>query len=220
MAMGRTSDAKDRLMTAALDLIWKESYGAVTVDDICQRAGVNKGSFYYFFESKADLAIATLERLWTESWKPGLDAMFSPTIEPLQRLTGYLEFIYRKQAESKERTGKVLGCPVCSLGSEVSTNEEKLGAKVREIYGRKRRYIESAIREAVADGSIEPCDPAEKAACLFGLVEGVVTQGRIMNCPELIRRLPAMALDLLRAKPRPPSLMKAAKADFLELILD
>ena len=33
--MGRTSDANERLMDAALDLIWEESYGAVTIDDIC-----------------------------------------------------------------------------------------------------------------------------------------------------------------------------------------
>ena len=43
--MGRTSDANERLMSAALDLIWEESYGAVTIDDICKRADVKKGSF-------------------------------------------------------------------------------------------------------------------------------------------------------------------------------
>ena len=43
--MGRTSDADQRLKQAALDLMWEESYGAVTIDDICQRADVKKGSF-------------------------------------------------------------------------------------------------------------------------------------------------------------------------------
>ena len=60
--MGRTSNADERLMTAALDLMWEESYGAVTIDDICQRAEVKKGSFYYFFDSKSHLAVAALER--------------------------------------------------------------------------------------------------------------------------------------------------------------
>ncbi len=198
--MGRTSDAKDRLMTAALDLISEESYGSVTIDDICVRAGVKKGSFYYFFDSKSDLAIAALERLWTEGWKPRLDAQFSPTVEPLKRLTNYVGAIYEKQAEFKRKSGRVLGCPVCSVGSEISTQDEKLSAKVREICGRKRCYFESAIRDAVAQGSIEPCDPIEKAASLTALIEGVVSHGRIMNDPEIIRRLPAMTLDLLRAK--------------------
>lgn len=187
-------------MAAALDLTWEESYGAITIDDICQRAGVKKGSFYYFYESKSDLAIAALERLWVEQWKPAMDAQFSSSVEPLKRISDYLEAIYTRQAEAKHKSGKVLGCPVCCLGSEVTTQDEKLGAKVREIFGRKRRYYESAIRDAVADGSIEPCDPAEKVASVAGLIEGVVVQSRIMNDPDLVRRLPAMVLDLLRPK--------------------
>ena len=50
--MGRTSNAKERLLQVAFDLIWQQSYGAVSVDDICQRAKVKKGSFYYFFPLK------------------------------------------------------------------------------------------------------------------------------------------------------------------------
>jgi TetR/AcrR family transcriptional repressor of nem operon len=203
--MGRTSDAKERLMGAALDLTWEQSYGAITIDDICQRAGVKKGSFYYFFDSKADLAIAALERLWTEVWKPALDAQFSSSAEPLVRIANYLESIYKRQVESKGRSGRVLGCPVCSIGSEVSTQEEKLGDKVREIFGRKRRYFESAIRDAVAEGAIERCDPAEKVGSLCALIEGVMVQSRIMNDPEMVRRLPAMALDLLRSKATAPA---------------
>jgi TetR/AcrR family transcriptional regulator, transcriptional repressor for nem operon len=187
-------------MTAALDLVWEESYGAVTIDDICGRAGVNKGSFYHFFDSKSDLAIAALDRLWTENWKPFFDEQFSPSVEPIRRLTGYVEGLYRKQVESKKRSGKVLGCPVCSVGSEISTQDSKLAAKVREICERKRCYFESAIREASALGRIEPCDPVEKAASLIALIEGIVCQGRIMNNPEIIGRLPAMILDILRVK--------------------
>jgi TetR/AcrR family transcriptional regulator, transcriptional repressor for nem operon len=198
--MGRTSDAKDRLMTASLELIWGESYGAITIDDICKRAEVKKGSFHYFFESKSDLAIAALDRLWTEQWRPQLDAQFSPVIEPVQRILNYLGIIYQKQAEFKRKSGRVLGCPVCSVGSEMAAQDEKLGAKIREICGRKRRYFESAVRDAVAANAIEPCDPMEKANGLIGLIEGVVTQGRIMNDPEVIRSLPAMALDFLRAR--------------------
>src|SRR5688572_33513031 len=110
--MGRTSDADERLMAAALDLMWEESYGAVTIEDICKRADVKKGSFYYFFESKAALAVAALEKMWIDDWKPKLDARFSPSLEPLGRIKGYLESIYTNQCEVKKSTGKVLGCPV------------------------------------------------------------------------------------------------------------
>lgn len=189
-------------MTAALDLIWEESYGAVTIDDICKRADVKKGSFYYFFHSKSELAVAALERLWIQESKPRMDAIFSPSNSPLTRITAYLEHMYQFQSEVKEKHGKVLGCPVISVGSETCTCDEEsaVGVKIRELFSRKRRYYESAIRDAVAEGLIEPCDPAEKATSLAGLIEGILMQARILNDPEVIRSLPELALRILGAK--------------------
>jgi TetR/AcrR family transcriptional repressor of nem operon len=201
--MGRTSDADLRLKQAALDLMWEESYGSVTIDDICQRADVKKGSFYYFFKSKADLAVAALEKLWAETWKPTLDQCFSPSADPLVRITNHLETFYNAQKAIKAKYGKVLGCPVCSVGSVISTQEVDVMAVVRDIVSRKRRYYESAIRDAVAQGVIEPCNPVEVSLALSALIEGLVSQARIMNDPEILRKLPEMALGLLRVKDRP-----------------
>jgi TetR/AcrR family transcriptional regulator, transcriptional repressor for nem operon len=198
--MGRTSNADEKLMDASLELMWEESYGSVTIDDICKRAGVKTGSFYYFYKSKADLAAAALEELWQKQWKPSLDEVFSPSIDPLLRLSGYLTGIYGKLAEQKKEHGKVLGCPIFTVASEVSTQEVDVNAVGRDILSRKRRYYESTIRDAVAQGAIEPCDPAEQAFALFGLIEGMVSQARIMNDPEILRKLPEMALSLLGFK--------------------
>jgi TetR/AcrR family transcriptional repressor of nem operon len=189
-------------MDAALDLIWEESYGAVTIDDICKRADVKKGSFYYFFSSKSELAIAALERMWQEESKPRMDGIFSPSIDPLARLRTYLAGMYDFQAELKRQHGKVLGCPVMSVGSETCTCDEEaaIGNKVRELFARKRRYYESAIRDAQAEGLLEPGDPAQKATALAGLIEGTLTQARILNDAEILRSLPDMALRLLGAK--------------------
>src|SRR5262249_6289811 len=79
--MGRCGDARDRLLDATIELIWRESYGAVTVDSICAKAGVKKGSFYYFFESKDELVGAALEAHW-KSIQPELDRLFSPSVPP------------------------------------------------------------------------------------------------------------------------------------------
>ncbi len=200
--MGRTSDANERLMDAALDLIWEESYGAVTIDDICKKAEVKKGSFYYFFSSKSELAIAALERMWNEESKPKMDSLFSPSVEPLARITSYLEFMAEKQREMHAQHGKVLGCPVASVGSETCacSEESAVGNKMREMFLRKRKYYESAIRDALADGSIEAGDPAEKASALNGLIEGTLTQARILNDPAVLKTLPGLALRILGAK--------------------
>jgi len=80
--MGRVSDAKRRLMDAVTELIWTGSYGSTTIDQICDKAGVKKGSFYYFFDSKAELAETALNEDW-ERRRGELDSIFSPTVPPL-----------------------------------------------------------------------------------------------------------------------------------------
>ncbi|MDB6115287.1 MAG: transcriptional regulator, TetR family, partial [Lacunisphaera sp.] len=147
-------------------------------------------------------AVAALERMWVEESKPGMDRMFSPSIEPLDRITGYLAHIHEFQADIQKKHGKVLGCPVMSVGSETCTceDEKAVGAKIRELFSRKRKYYESAIREAIANGSIEAGDPAEKATALSGLIEGILSQARILNSPDVIRSLPDLALRILGAK--------------------
>lgn len=82
--MGRVSDAKERLLEAMMELIWTGSYGGTSVDHICEHAGVKKGSFYYFFESKSALALAALDHSWAEHRRE-LDAVFSPEVDPLDR---------------------------------------------------------------------------------------------------------------------------------------
>ena len=72
------SASKTKLLETAIDMIWASSYGSVSVDDICAKAGVNKGSFYYAFKSKSDLAVAAFERHWElEAAAPGPD-LFAP----------------------------------------------------------------------------------------------------------------------------------------------
>ncbi|MFH1498179.1 MAG: TetR/AcrR family transcriptional regulator [Verrucomicrobiota bacterium] len=197
--MGRTSDAKERLMTAAIDLIWEESYGAVTIDDICKRADVRKGSFYYFFPGKAELAVAAIEEMWKSEWKPFLDQHLSLDKEPAQRFQDYFEAIVAGQSRFHQEHGKVMGCPVCSVGNEVCTGEKNTVAEaIREVFNRKRRYYESAIRDAIAAGAMPPCDPAETATALFGLIDGLVSQARIMNDINVLKNLPQLAMNLLK----------------------
>jgi len=209
--MGRTSDADQRLMDAALELVWSQSYGAVTIDDICKRADVKKGSFYYYYDSKEQLAIAALERMWAEDWKPTMDGIFSASLEPLERLKGYLAGIHRRSVETKARVGRMIGCPVASIGSEVSTSDCNMCSKTRELLGRKRRYVESAVREAMADGSIEPGDPVKRTLVLASLIEGMVLQARMLNDPEVLKDLVEMGLEILRVK-QPAAAAPAALA--------
>src|SRR2546428_4145159 len=201
--MGRVSNAKQRLMDAVRELIWAGSYGSTTIDHICEKAGVKKGSFYYFFDSKADLALTAIEGEW-KIRRTELDSIFSPTVPPLERIRNYCDYGYRFQAEIKAKFGCVLGCPLFSLGAEVSTRENQLQKKIQEILDYKRKYLETAIRDAHAAGLIHAPDAAAKARALFVYYQGLLTQARIQNNLEILREAVRGTFDLLGVKEQEP----------------
>ncbi len=183
--MGRVSDAKVRLMDAVLELLWTGSYGSTTIDQICEKAEVKKGSFYYFFDSKADLAVAAFEASW-QTKQAELDGIFSPMVPPLDRIRKYCEFTYKVQKEMRVKYGRTLGCPQFCLGAEVSTQEDGLQKK-QQILDYKRRYLESAVRDAHAAGLIQAPDAGAKARMILAYYEGLLTQARIQNDVEILK---------------------------------
>jgi len=197
--MGRVSDAKERLMEAVGELFWTGSYDSTTIDQICEKAGVKKGSFYYFFDCKATLAEAALELTW-QKYRPNLDAIFSASSGPLERLRNYCEFTYREQVELKAKHGVVLGCPLCTLGTEISTQEKGLQKKVQQIMAHAEKYLESAIRDAHAAGLIHAPDPKGKARILHAYYMGLLTQARIQDDVEIIREAIDGTYELLGVK--------------------
>jgi TetR/AcrR family transcriptional repressor of nem operon len=197
--MPRVSNMKERLTDAALDLIWHNSYGTTSVDAICERAGAKKGSFYYFFKSKSELTAAALEAEWNKS-KANMDALFSPTVPPLERFDRYFDYLHDRLAELQEKCGSILGCPLLSIAIEVGTQDEVVRATVDRIWDQKINYFVSAIRDAHAQGLIEAPDPEAKAQALFACYHGTLAQARIQNDVELICGLKQVARDVLGVK--------------------
>jgi TetR/AcrR family transcriptional repressor of nem operon len=190
---------KERLMDAAMDLLWQNSYGATSVDAICERAGARKGSFYYFFKSKSELAAAALESDWNKKMAQ-MDSIFSPTVPPLERLERYFDFVHGRLAELQRKCGSILGCPYVSVGSEVSTQDPVVRETIDRIMDRKMKYFISAVRDAAAQGLIDAPDPEAKAGALFACYQGTVAQARIQNDVELLRQFKHVARDVLGVK--------------------
>lgn len=193
------SDMKQRLMDAAMDLMWQNSYSAASVDAICERAGAKKGSFYYFFKSKSELTAAACEEGWNKK-KAEMDSMFSPTVPPLERFDRYFDSVYDRLSQLQEKCGSILGCPFMSVGSEVSTQDQIVRETIDRIMDRKLKYFISAVRDAAAQGLIEAPDPEAKGRALFACYQGMVAQARIQNDVELLRQFKHVARDVLGVK--------------------
>src|SRR5258706_9998175 len=53
---------RDRLLATAVDLFYRNGFGAVGIDQVIAGAGVTKTTFYKHFESKDDLMVAAVQR--------------------------------------------------------------------------------------------------------------------------------------------------------------
>jgi TetR/AcrR family transcriptional regulator, transcriptional repressor for nem operon len=187
---------KGRLMQAAMDLMWQNSYSAASVDAICERAGAKKGSFYHFFKSKSELAAAALEADWNKK-KAEMDSIFSPTIPPLERFDRYFDFVHDRLAALQEKCGSILGCPFVSVGNEVSTQDQIVRETIDRIMDHKLNYFISTVRDAQAQGLIDAPDPVAKAKALFSCYQGTMAQARIQNDIELLRQFKEVARDVI-----------------------
>jgi TetR/AcrR family transcriptional repressor of nem operon len=84
--------SKAKLLDAALRVIRTKGYIATTVDDVCETAGVTKGSFFYHFDSKEELAIAAAGLFGAMAGDLFSCAPYQLAPDPRDRLLAYIDF--------------------------------------------------------------------------------------------------------------------------------
>ena len=202
--MGRTNSSRQRLLSAASELLWEKSYHSVTVDEVCARASVRKGSLYHFFDSKSALTVAVLQHLWKTVAEPAYEKHFSLANPPLARITNFLGWLQRLQREKYGELGRVLGWPFFTLGCELGVREPAISKTLCVIESAELSYFESAILDAIDQDAIEPGIPREDALSLRAAIEGILARARILNDPGELSTLTALPTRVLRhtsAKP-------------------
>jgi TetR/AcrR family transcriptional repressor of nem operon len=85
-------ETRNKLLDAAMGVIRTKGYNATSVDDICQMAGVTKGSFFHHFQSKEALAVAAAAHFSAMADTLFSNAPFREVEDPLAQLLGYIDF--------------------------------------------------------------------------------------------------------------------------------
>jgi TetR/AcrR family transcriptional regulator, transcriptional repressor for nem operon len=86
------SETRAKLLDAARDVIRAKGYAGSTVDDICAAAGVTKGSFFHYFDSKEELGVAAIERFGAMAATLFGNAPYRAKSDPRDRVLGYVDF--------------------------------------------------------------------------------------------------------------------------------
>ena len=78
-------ERKQQLVDAAAELFAANGYAATRIQDICRRAGVAKGLFYWYFPTKEEL-FAELVRTMRQRLRKAQAAAMDPDADPLTRI--------------------------------------------------------------------------------------------------------------------------------------
>jgi TetR/AcrR family transcriptional repressor of nem operon len=134
-ARPQRSEVRSKLLDAALRTIRAKGYGASTVDDICHAAGVSKGSFFHYFSSKEELALAAAEHFSARA-----DALFAAS--------------HREADDARERVLRYVDARRALLRGELPDYTCLLGTMVQETYATHpaiRQACDEHIRHHAAD---------------------------------------------------------------------
>ncbi|RLP95921.1 TetR/AcrR family transcriptional regulator [Micromonospora sp. CV4] len=196
--MGRTSDARNKILDAAAVLIEQRGYSALGVAEICATAGVPKGSFYYFFESKQALARTVIDEHWANQRRQW-EQLLGSGRDPLRRLRDLFEATEEVQRTGQQKAGVVAGCLFGNLALELSNQAEEIRRRLQEIFEAQIDLIEQVIVEAKATGLAGPSvDTREAARSIVAQIEGRVLLAKLLNDPTQLETLWRNCLDLLQ----------------------
>jgi len=194
--MGRTSDARAKILTAAESLIALQGYSALGVAEICKAAGVPKGSFYYFFESKEALALAVIDEHWAcqrRSWTSLLES----EADPFNRLRNLFEATQADQLAGQQSCGTVSGCMFGNLTLEMSNQTQAIRERLQQIFAEQVDMVAAVIAEAKERGQVTAPDTRAAARSIVAQLEGQVLFAKLYNDTQHLDALWTTCLALL-----------------------
>lgn len=155
------STTKEKLLDAAQRLMMAKGYPATTVDEICEAAGLTKGSFFHYFESKEELGKAVLERYVSFKQQTWRSAPFVKKSDPLQRVYGYLDFAVQLHKKPEGQNGCLLG----HFAQELSDTYPEIRSLCAERFSQWakvfKRHLDEARTKYAAKRSIDTQSLAE-----------------------------------------------------------
>lgn len=183
------TDSRARILSSARGLFHSRSYADVGVKEICDSAQVQKGSFYHFFPSKRDLALAVIDDM-ADDWAHGFVAeAFDQQLPPVERLDYMIDAAYYWQKAAKDIEGRMPGCLFGNLALEVSTRDDVLRAKLTAVFNKAKDRFRETLDEAVATGAMAPLDTESTAAAMLAYLEGIILLAKTRNDPDVVRIL-------------------------------
>jgi TetR/AcrR family transcriptional regulator, lmrAB and yxaGH operons repressor len=179
MSSGSSVPTRQRLVTAAAELIRRQGYAATGIKAILTAAGAPYGSLYHFFPGgKAELGRAVIEE-GGAAYLALVEAFYREDIDPVLAT----EEFFAGGVELLESTAFADACPIATLAGEIADTHEPMRRAAQVAF-------ESWIAALAADLAAHGADPARAETAgveLFCLVEGAFLLCRTTRSAEPLR---------------------------------
>lgn len=170
------ASVRERLVEAGLETVHRRGFNGCGVQEITDKAGVPKGSFYNHFESKEALGAAVVERYWQQRAGSVLRLLEEAEVRPRERLRRY----FAAMAANMVKRSYTGGCLIGNLGTELSDQSELVRGGLATVFAGWTEAVEACIREGQREGELRAdCDAAVLASFLINAWEGAVLRAKV-----------------------------------------
>jgi TetR/AcrR family transcriptional regulator, transcriptional repressor for nem operon len=185
---------RQRLIDATVRLMVQQGFSATSVDQICQTAGMTKGSFFHHFENKEAIGKAAVEwwglmgtALYAEAWK-------NTTLDPLAQLHRMFDIM----VGFTQRSDEACVCMVGMMSQEMSATNPVFQAACAKELNLWTENVAKMLTAAKKKHKPQIKFDSEKVAWfLNSLWQGSMLVGKTCRSQELIRHNLKLARDFV-----------------------
>lgn len=192
-------ETRARLVRIGTEILSEKGFESTGLEEILDRAQVPKGSFYYYFESKAAFGFAVIEN-YEYLWAQKLTRLLKdPAVPPLKRIHDYIS----EGVRGLEKYSFRRGCLIGNLGQELAALDDEFRFRILKVFDSWADYIADCLKEAKIRGDLPIEFSIEEAAKFFWIAwEGAILQAKLERSIEPIERFRSVMFKYILVRSR------------------
>ena len=164
--MKNSNDTRQKLIDITYDEIYEKGYQAASLSEILSKAQVHKGSMYYFFENKKEMAMSALKEKLSERFTTRYATILQYESNILNELFKVLNNISLRDFKK--------GCPLANIVQEMSNLDVDFDAMSKGFYEDLKKCFKDILDKAVLLKELKSCDTQKLALYITVVVEGAI----------------------------------------------
>ncbi|HWB59537.1 MAG TPA: TetR family transcriptional regulator C-terminal domain-containing protein, partial [Chthoniobacteraceae bacterium] len=174
-----------------------KGFNGCGVQEITEAAGVPKGSFYNYFESKEAFSAEVLEHYWENGAQKNLAVLSDESIPALTRLRTY----FNQRAAVHDSGHYERGCMLGNLSTEITGQSRLVRDRLAGMYAGWVRVVGNCLREARQNGEYDSdLDPMTLASFLVNAWQGAIMRAKVDRDSTSIDQFMEVVFNQLLAK--------------------